>query len=462
MDEAVQQIMLACDPEKPATADYFVDSDEARGETDLTRRLVGLLKGLSSAEDKYLKFLFSGHLGCGKSSELANVSHRLKQRQPLAPGYLPVLLNISDYFDVYDVTMLDLVLAIVTELADTLRQQAGYDLKDSYFKTRFDEIKEYLLSEVEINEGEVELPGLKLKVQRLKSSPDARKQVRERLKEKEPRMLDEVNRVFTEARAAVRRVTDAQGRQAYADFVLIFDNLEKMQSFEGIKEPAAAHRELFLERYTQLTGLQAHAIFTVPLRLVRSVNGPQLKHLYSGEDPYVLPMIKVFMRETREPYEKGREVIRQMLRRRFYPRSLADVFAPEALDFVLDYSGGHTRTVFSFVRTACTYADRLPLSLKATQEAVKGTVATYSTSIPKDHWEKLARLELSPDQLIDNNDSDYLQMLENLSVMEYRNGGEENVFESSEPWYAVHPIVRELRKFKEAQQRLLKQPDLSN
>jgi hypothetical protein len=455
MDEAVKSIMVACDPEKPATADYFVDSDEARGETDLARYFMRLLEGMSGAEDKYLKFLFSGHLGCGKSSELAHVSHKLKQREPMRPGYLPVLLNISDYFDVYDVTMIDLVLAVVTEVAATLKQEANYELKDSYFKTRFEEIKGYLLSDVEINEGEVEFAGLKLKVQRLKSSPDARKQVRDQLKEKEPRMLDEVNRVFAEARTAVRQVQDSQGRQAYADLVLIFDNLEKMQSFEGVKEPDAAHRELFLERYTQLTGLQVHSIFTVPLRLVRSVNGPQLKHLYSGEDPFVLPMIKVFTRGARDPYEKGIEVIKKMLRRRFNSLTLEEVFVPEALEFLLQYSGGHTRTVFSFVRTACTFAEKLPLSLKAVQEAVKGTVAAYSTSIPKSHWEKLARLDLAPDQLIDNADPDYLQMLENLSVLEYRNGGEGDVFEHSEPWYAVHPIVRELRKFKDARQHLL-------
>ncbi len=458
MDEALKRIMIACDPEKPATADYFVSSDEARGETDLTKYFMRLLEGLAGAEDRFIKFLFSGHLGCGKSSELAYASHCLNQRQPFAPGYLPVLLNISDYFDVYDVTMIDLVLAIVTEVAETVRQEASYELKDSYFKTRFDEIKEYLLSDVEINEGEIQLPGLKLKVQRLKSSPEARKHVRDKLREKEPRMLDEVNRVFEEARIAVRSVQDGQGRQAYADLILVFDNLEKMQRFEGIEDANAAHRELFLERYTQLTGLQVHTIFTVPLRLVRSVHGPQLKHLYTGEDPFVLPMIKVFERGTRAPCEAGIAVVKQMLQRRFSQLTLEEVFTPEALDFLLQYSGGHTRTIFSFVRTACAFAENLPLSLKAVQEAVKRTVATYSTSIPEHHWEKLARLELAPNQQIANDDDDYLQMLENLSVMEYLDGGDENVFERGEPWYAVNPIVRELRKFKSAMPQVQTQP----
>ena len=41
-------------------------------------------------------------------------------------------------------------------------------------------------------------------------------------------------------------------------------------------------------------------------------------------------------------------------------------------------------------------------------------------------------------------------MLENLSIMEYINGGNEDTFAEAEPWYAVNPIVRELKKFKDA------------
>ncbi|HQR31973.1 MAG TPA: hypothetical protein PLK30_04480, partial [Blastocatellia bacterium] len=49
---------------------------------------------------------------------------------------------------------------------------------------------------------------------------------------------------------------------------------------------------------------------------------------------------------------------------------------------------------------------------------------------------------------------EYLKMLENLSIFEYLNGGSENEFEEATPWYAVNPIVRELRTFKEAVARL--------
>jgi len=45
-------------------------------------------------------------------------------------------------------------------------------------------------------------------------------------------------------------------------------------------------------------------------------------------------------------------------------------------------------------------------------------------------------------------------MLENLSVLEYINGGGDDPFALAEPWYAVNPIVRELQRFKAASQAI--------
>jgi hypothetical protein len=288
----------------------------------------------------------------------------------------------------------------------------------------------------------------------LKSSPEARRLVREKLVHTESRLLDEVNRVFEEARLAVQRARDSQGRQKYEDLVLIFDNLEKIQRFEGREEGLASQREFFLERSAQLSSLRIHTILTVPLRLVRSVDGPQLTQRH-GSEPYVLPMVKVIQRGTRAPYEPGLERVRAMLRKRLGNLTLDEALTTEAQAFLLNYSGGHTRNLVNFLRNACAYAQAAPIPLRAVQQAVLQTVRTYSAAIPESHWDKLATLELSSEQQIVNGDPDYLKMLENLSVLEYINGGGPDFsFQASEQWYAVNPLVRELTRFKEAVQRL--------
>jgi hypothetical protein len=122
------------------------------------------------------------------------------------------LLDVSEYLDDYDAAPTDILLAIVTELADTLRTKLGIELKDNYFVKRFSEIREFLLSDVEINEGELQLGFAKAKVQRLKKDPTARQKVRAVLEPKMSTMLEETNTIFDEARLAVKKTKIADSR----------------------------------------------------------------------------------------------------------------------------------------------------------------------------------------------------------------------------------------------------------
>jgi hypothetical protein len=75
--------------------------------------------------------------------------------------------------------------------------------------------------------------------------------------------LEEINTLFDEARLAVKKAHVGDAGRACSDIVLILDNLEKIRRISGLDEGLVSQRELFLERYTQLTGMKAHFIFTV-------------------------------------------------------------------------------------------------------------------------------------------------------------------------------------------------------
>ena len=447
MDEILKLVYNACDPHEAATSEYYLDCGEARGDSALTDQF---LKHLELAND-HLKVLFSGHVGCGKSSELVRLRDKLKDPGPNHRRYFPILLDVSEYLDDFDASLTDILLAIVTELAQTLRDDLGIEIKDNYFAKQFDEIKG-LLGDVEIKEGEVGLSWLKVKLQRLKRDPDARKKVRAALKPRLSNILEEINIIFERARLEVKKIDVPMGQQPYDDIVLILDNLEKINTFDEQTDSFKSQREFFLEGYTQLTGLDVHVIYTVPLRLARSIDGPKLQQRY--DRLLVLPMIKVIDRDTGQPFEAGLECLREILQKRIAGHAIGDVFEPDALNVLLKYSGGHVRNLMTFVQNACTYTDKTPIPIAAAQRAVQQSVRTYSTAILKDHWNKLAELELSIDKKIDNGDEAFLAMLENLSILEYMNGGSEGVYESAEPWCAVNPVVRELQKFKAAIQQL--------
>ena len=458
MSDHLKAIYNACDPYKPATEEYYLDCGTARGSHRITQEFQRHL----SLASGYLSLLFSGHIGCGKSSELAQLARTLADPHPMPPNnrYFPILLNVSDYLDDYDVTPIEILLAIVSELAATMRERLKIELKDNYFIKRFAEVKQFFLSEVEMSEGELPLGAAKLKIQRLKRDPDARQKVRNSLEPKMSTMLEEINTVFAEARAAILKIKVEEGEQPFTDLVLILDNLEKIERIAGKHEGLESQRELFLERASQLTGIQAHVIYTVPLRLVRSAEGPQLIDRYGSL--FVLPMMKVFERGTRKPFQEGITCLHDLLQKRLGKRLgdllLKEAFSEEALHFLVTYSGGHIRSLMTFVQNACTYADSIPIPLAAAHRAIQQVVRTYSTSSPEGHWAKLAQLDHSTDQKLPNDDDDYLVMLRNLSVLEYMNGGsEDDPFSLAEPWYAVNPIVRELQKFKTAASTLAKE-----
>ena len=437
--DILKHMYNACDPFDPASSEYYLDCSDARGSGAFVNEFVGHLR---LANDKVCT-LFTGHIGCGKSSELRELARHLRDNFVGEKRYLPVLIDTSEYLDEYDVTLPDLLLAVVTELVSTLREQAGVNLRESYISSRLADLKGLLLADVEFAGAEASLFGVKTKIVALKRDSQARTQVRAALKPHPARLLDEINALFDKARAALRKKEKAD------DLVLIVDNLEKIRRFDARDEGSASYRELFIERAPQLTRLDVHTVYTVPLRLARS-HGPVLSARYD-RDPFVLPMVKVMERRTRASYAAGVTCVREILAKRLAPGKLDEVFAEGAMDFLIEYSGGNLRHLFQFVQEACTRTRGLPVPLDVAHRAVQGMVRSFSTAIPEGHWARLAQLEKSESQSIDNGDPDFLELLEMQAVLEYLNGpNTSGSFAENEPWYAVHPIVRELQKFKRA------------
>lgn len=446
MSHVLEHIYNACDPLAPASAEYYVDSTAVRGTTAVALQFQRDL----SLSKTHLCLLFSGHVGGGKSSELEHLRQRLNEQVPSGPckRYLPILMNAGEYLDDYDVTPVDILLAIVAEVGATFEEQLKIGLKDSYFEKRLREIGQTLLTDVDISEGEVTIPNAKTKIRLLKKDPSARDKVRAKLIPQMTTVLTEINSVFDEARVKLRSHKVPSGDQPYFDFVLIVDDLEKVQRVDNAGEGEASHRQLFIERAPQLTELKAHVIYTIPLALVRS-HGPQLSLIY-GAAPVVLPMIKVHPRSSNDFYEAGRECLIELVKKRAGSYHLNAIIDEDALDWLIRYSGGHVRNLMTYLQRSASYVDAAPINLAAAKRALSQDVALFSTSIRAHQWALLAALDASENQWIDNNDPDVRELLVQNCILEYLNGGDESTFDAAAPWYAVNPIVRELSQFKRA------------
>ncbi len=443
--EILRRIYNNCDPARPATDEQYIDFTEARGGGNFRGAILDQF-GLASTP---LCRLFTGHTGSGKSSELRRLADEMgkpnqgRDRKRL----LPVIINADDYLDIFDTDTTDLLLAITAGLAETLRTTLSVELSDDGIRRVLGDASGFL-GELRPT-GEVNLPWFTVSLKRMRSEPTVRTKVRDALRPQATRLLDALRLVFEETRQKVRAHPVAVGTPRYDDFVILVDNLEKVRRIERRGEGTDSHRELFIERYYQLTSLGAHVLYTVPLSLVRR-SGGELRQIYKA--PYVLPNVKLFERDGSTRYQPGWDCFQAMLQKRLEPAQLLDAISGDGLEFLLKYSGGHTRSLMQFMQDAATYAQGVvPVPLTAAHAAVRQIVPVYSTSIPAGHWQKLVQLDRPDDHQIPPDDPDYAEMLEALTVLEYVNGGlMAEPFGTSEPWYAVNPIVRELTQFKAA------------
>jgi hypothetical protein len=447
--DILRKLLNNCDPYKPATEQFYVDCNAVRGGAVFSERLCTML----SESEGRIHTLFTGHIGSGKSSELAHLAMKMGQKTPIdgQRRFLPVIVNMSEYLDVYDVTTTDILLAVVAELGEALRTQLGITLQDSYIRKRWDEVKSYLLSSVEINEGELSWGWGKAKVQRMRTDPTARENIREALFPKTSTLIEEINLAFVEARTALKTHVPIDGGNKYHDFVLILDNLERVQRLANYQTVEESQRGLFIKNASLLTSLEAHIVFTLPLSLARS-DANQLMLLY-GRELFVLPMVKTEQRGVAHlPYEQGRQKLIEILGRRLPAgTAVSDVFTKEALETLLYYSGGHIRSLLIFLRESISYANRhLPIRDETVTKAIAQNAGVIVPGLTASDWNLLAELELSSDQTWQDFNERQSRLLENVLVMEYVNGSDETDVQASVPWYAVNPVLRAQVKFMRA------------
>lgn len=452
MDARLRELYQACDPFAPAEENQYQDTSSARGSgmvsAEVRRRLDMM------ATDKHCCFLFTGHSGCGKSSELRHLSHLLRSEAP--SRYYPVLVDATAYVGHLSIESSDLLLAVCCELAIHLRKEKLGDLS-----RELDLFLRQTLSMPVMHEGKAgevtaeQLGEIKAKLARLLQDSDSK-----------ARYLDGINQrmegAYHAMLALVKLARTMLSDQGKGELLVIVDGADGIDS---LKSDAQARR-LFIEDSGRLRSLPAHVIYTVPLLLART-RTPELRNvLYTGT--FILPMVKVFHRPLhggwQAPYQPGVDLMKDLLRRRLAkPVALDEVIDPAALDLLIRYSGGDIRTFMGLIqRCTVTPASACPLSEALAESVIDQFSAEYI--LPDRYWPKLARLDLKERDGTINlaDDEDYRQMLVSLLIDEYVNGtpptpaakGTGVPLGNLRPWYAVNPLLRRFPEFQRAKAAL--------
>jgi AAA ATPase domain len=430
---------------------YYIDFAEVRGS-----KIINVLRRTitRSSSDKSTCQLFTGHVGCGKSTELSRL-----QKELTDDGFHVVYFESTQDLDEMDLDLTDIMLAIARRVSESL-EDGNISLQPQGFKAFLKGSWKFLQTPVTLEaegelfgsqasgdtEGNVEvsLPfGIAKITAKIKNDPDLRSKLRQYMEPQTNKMLELINKEIIEIAIDQLRQRDKKG------LVVIVDNLDRI-----VYRPKMADRMLpeyiFIDRGDDLRKLNCHLVYTLPLGLIFGSESEILKNrLGGGVDPKVLPMVPVNNRDGSECVE-GMDLLRQMVMSRAFPDVLPEertalitkVFdSPETLDRLCRVSGGHLRNLMGML-FGCLQQDDPPISQYVLQSVIRSSRDTLKKGIDNYKWELL--FKVVKEQSI-NGDKEYQDLLRNLWVFEY--------VDIQGNWFALNPLLMETDKFKLWQQQ---------
>lgn len=447
----------ACNPSyslslsEPDERAYYIDFATVRGE-NIIKLLARTISRLSP--DKPTCQLFTGHIGCGKSTELSRLTEELRK-----DGFHVVYFASTEDLDEIDIDFTDIMLAIARRVSQSL-EESKVTLKAQGFKAFLEGAWDFLQTPMTIEaegqflggqvkantEGNVEfsLPlGLAKITAKTKGSPGSRSKLRQYLEPRSNQILELINKEIIDV--AVQQLKQ-KGKKG---LVVIVDNLDRIDN--RLTPGGRPYPEyIFIDRGDQLRKLNCHLLYTLPLGLIFSNESEVLKNrLGGGVEPKVLPMVSVLNREG-TPNVEGMYLLRQMVMSRAFPhvpgaerlQLISEVFdSPETLDRLCLASGGHLRNLMGILYS-CLQQEDPPLPRDVLESVIRNYRDRLSLSIDNNEWEFL--FQVVTEQKV-KGDKEYQLLLRNLWVFEYR--------DSQGNWFGLNPLLKESEKFKLWQQQ---------
>ncbi|CBN57111.1 MULTISPECIES: P-loop NTPase fold protein [Kamptonema] len=409
---------------------YYVDLSEVRK----TEAIAGVSNILDFQEpEEFTTILFTGHRGCGKSTELKRIQKQWEV------NYRVIYLEVQEETDINDASYTDFYLIVIKRIEFEMRR-LGLKLDprlmdnfEAWFKDVTKESERTVESSVSV-EAEAtlgpEAPFLaKLLVKllaQIKGSDKQKTTIRQNLEKDISRLKADINLLLNDAVKKLRNKFPE-----YKGFLIIFDNLDRV--------PPKVANHLFFDYAAQLQELNCTIIYTVPLLVLYSSQNA----IKNFDCPHIVPMVNIyeFKRDDCDLNynEFNLNAMAGLIDRRVEVDKIFD--SREQLLELAKASGGHVRQLIQIMRTACITASgrgHAKIMADDVTYAIKQEQFNFERIIPQDHYPFLAQVCLTKNI---NKDEMSELMLFNLSVLEY-NG--------KNRWNYPNPVVKQNEEFQKA------------
>ena len=397
---------------------YYIDFSDVRG-GNVTRQLA---RTIERQHDTSTCQLFTGHIGCGKSTELLCLKTQLTKA-----GFHVVFFESSDEMDLNDVDVTDILMAIARQVSASL-EAINICLKPNYFVKLFREVSDILRTPVEISNVQFSV-GLASVTASTKDSPELRRQMRQIMEPRTNNILESINQEL------LQPANDALKQRGYKGLVVLIDNLDRLDNTEKAGKSQPAY--LFVDRGEQLRRLNCHVVYTIPIVLVFSNDVNTLANRF-GIDPQVLPMVIVRYADERL-CDNGLTLLRQLMLARTFPETapgdrvarVNEVFENlETLDQLCLASGGHVRNLLK-LGFSCLQRMDPPFSRECVERVIRQRRNELLRAITPDEMELLQQVRKEKKA---RGEANYEMLLKSMFVFEYRS-------DDYGHWFDVNPIL---------------------
>ena len=358
--------------------------------------------------DEVIKILFGGHRGSGKSTELLYIRQKFATEPGFQVVFISVLEETNNDYNFHDLFITDVLLLILVKILEHIEKR-NYNL-------RYD---------LRIQQGSI-----------LRSLDDGKYgSISDLLKDKLSSPLTEKN-FFRERALAIRHSIINFVNNVVCDFqdafkikiILIVDDLEKVTTFNKIKEFFLNHEDVF-------TALSLNSFFAIPPLLDRTEDFSRILQGFKG-NLYSAPLFQI-KDENDHINEKEIEKLIEIARRRITDKN---IFDDCSLKMAALCSGGLVDDFLTICADSILEAElannAFPIKKEITKIAFKefrqSALVTYS--LYANLCNEIHRLKKYPKHDIEGNFTrdDFRMLLFTSLVLEYKNTNDE-------PWYDIHP-----------------------
>ena len=422
--------------DNPEDQKFYIDFSPVRG-----GKIIEELKDNITffSPDEPTCALFTGHIGCGKSTELLRLKAELED-----DGFHVVYFESSEDLEMADVDIGDVLLAIARRISQSLQTvQLGKltglqtlvqgDARVLNAEVQGVRIKVPNLGDVGVvsQEDTVSLAfGIGEITAKTKSDATMRQRLNQYLGPQKTQLLQMINQELIEPAIAKLK---QQGKKG---LVVIVDNLDRI---DNSPKPWGRPQQdyLFVDQSECLTKLHCHLVYTMPLALKFSDDYGVLTQRFP-ERPKILPMVPVQLKDGSD-CQAGIRLLRQMVLARAFPdlteqerlENSTEIFDNlESLDYLCYRSGGHVRDLLKLLNDWIKKERKFPLSRPTLEKLVRQYRNEMTLRISDSQWELLRQVQ---QRKWVSDDQGYELLIRSRLVFEY--------YYEDESWFDVNPIL---------------------